>query len=63
MPKALLIDMDGVLMRGYVAIPGAVEFLARLRDTKTPFLVLMNNSRFTPCALYPFTIRINSLGW
>src|SRR3954463_10220472 len=41
-------DMDGVLVRGEHHIPGAPEFLARLRDTGTPFLVLTNNSMYTP---------------
>jgi NagD protein len=41
-------DMDGVLVREEHAIPGAPEFLARLRETGTPFLVLTNNSTYTP---------------
>jgi NagD protein len=41
-------DMDGVLVREEHAIPGAPEFLARLRETGTPFLVLTNNSIYTP---------------
>ncbi len=32
-PKNYLIDMDGVLLRGNVPIPGAPEFLARLEGT------------------------------
>jgi 5'-nucleotidase len=40
-------DMDGVLVREEHAIPGAPEFLARLRETGTPFLVLTNNSMYT----------------
>jgi NagD protein len=42
-----LMDMDGVLVSEENAIPGASEFLARLRATGTPFLVLTNNSIFT----------------
>jgi NagD protein len=42
-----LMDMDGVLVREEHAIPGAQEFLVRLRDTGTPFLVLTNNSMYT----------------
>src|SRR4051812_26757214 len=41
-------DMDGVLVREEHAIPGAPEFLARLRETGTPFLLLTNNSIYTP---------------
>jgi NagD protein len=40
-------DMDGVLVREEHAIPGAPEFLRRLRETGTPFLVLTNNSMYT----------------
>src|SRR3954465_5426917 len=40
-------DMDGVLVREETAIPGAAEFIARLRETGTPFLLLTNNSIWT----------------
>jgi NagD protein len=40
-------DMDGVLVREELAIPGAAEFIARLRETDTPFLLLTNNSIWT----------------
>src|SRR3954470_14219936 len=40
-------DMDGVLVREEHAIPGAAEFLARLRETGTPFLLLTNKSIYT----------------
>jgi len=42
-----LMDMDGVLVREESAIPGADEFLARLRERGLPFLVLTNNSMYT----------------
>jgi NagD protein len=41
-------DMDGVLVREDQAIPGADRFLARLREAGLPFLVLTNNSIYTP---------------
>jgi NagD protein len=41
-------DMDGVLVREQSAIPGANEFLTRLRELGMPFLVLTNNSIYTP---------------
>ena len=41
-------DMDGVLVREQDPIPGAQEFLARLQELGTPFLVLTNNSMYTP---------------
>src|SRR4051812_2574990 len=40
-------DMDGVLVREEQPIPGAAEFLARLRERSLPFLVLTNNSMYT----------------
>jgi NagD protein len=42
-----LMDMDGVLVREEQAIPGADQFIARLRGQGTPFLVLTNNSIYT----------------
>lgn len=43
-----LTDMDGVLVHEEDAIPGAAEFLARLTESGCKFLVLTNNSIFTP---------------
>ncbi|HME46978.1 HAD-IIA family hydrolase [Mycobacterium sp.] len=43
-----LTDMDGVLVREDHALPGAAEFLRRLVDRGRRFLVLTNNSIFTP---------------
>ena len=40
--------MDGVLVREEHALPGAAEFLQRLTELGRPFLVLTNNSIFTP---------------
>jgi len=45
--RSWLMDMDGVLVREQNAIPGAREFLARLRELGLPFLVLTNNSMYT----------------
>jgi NagD protein len=41
-------DMDGVLVSEERAIPGADRFLARLRELGRPFLVITNNSIYTP---------------
>jgi NagD protein len=46
--RSWLMDMDGVLVREEQAIPGADRFLARLRELDRPFLVLTNNSIYTP---------------
>src|ERR1700760_1556040 len=43
-----LMDMDGVLVHEEQAIPGADEFVARLRRRGVRFLVLTNNSIYTP---------------
>src|SRR5882724_10104820 len=43
-----LMDMDGVLVHEESAIPGADRFLTRLRERELPFLVLTNNSIYTP---------------
>jgi NagD protein len=42
-----LMDMDGVLVQEEQAVPGADQFIARLRDSGMPFLVLTNNSIYT----------------
>jgi NagD protein len=42
-----LMDMDGVLVHEEHAIPGADQWIARLRETGKPFLVLTNNSIYT----------------
>jgi NagD protein len=41
-------DMDGVLVREQTVVPGAGRFVARLRELGMPFLVLTNNSMYTP---------------
>jgi NagD protein len=46
--RSWLMDMDGVLVHEEQAIPGADRFLARLRERELPFLVLTNNSIYTP---------------
>jgi NagD protein len=43
-----LTDMDGVLVHEGNALPGAADFLERLVETERRFLVLTNNSIFTP---------------
>ena len=46
--ESWLCDMDGVLIRDGKMIEGADRFLDRLRATSRPFLILTNNSLFTP---------------
>ena len=59
MAKAYLIDMDGVLVRGSTLVPGADEFIRRLQRAGVPFLVLTNNSLYTPQALQA---RLHGIG-
>ena len=46
--RAWLSDMDGVLVHEEEPIPGAADFVAKLRRIGRPFLLLTNNSIFTP---------------
>src|SRR5205085_6581373 len=46
--RAWLSDMDGVLVHEEEPIPGAAEFVARLTGSGRPFLLLTNNSIYTP---------------
>lgn len=46
--KSWLTDMDGVLMHEGEAIPGAPELVTQWRSQGVPFLVLTNNSIYTP---------------
>lgn len=57
--RSYLIDMDGVLVHGERPIPGAAEFIQKLIDNGHKFLILTNNSRYTPSDLQH---RLNSCG-
>lgn len=43
-----LTDMDGVLVHEGHVLPGATELIAKWQAAETPFLVLTNNSIYTP---------------
>lgn len=58
--KTYLVDMDGVLVHGQNAIPGAVDFIQRLIDGGHKYLILTNNSRYTPSDLQ---YRLQSTGF
>ena len=47
-PKNYLMDMDGVLVTGSNIVPGAEQFLQRLKERGAKYLVLTNNPRYTP---------------
>lgn len=53
-------DMDGVLVHEGRLIPGADTFVAKLRSSGTPFLVLTNNSIYTPRDLQ-FRLRTSGI--
>ncbi|MET8123667.1 HAD-IIA family hydrolase, partial [Micromonospora sp. NPDC005291] len=57
--QSWLTDMDGVLVHEGQPVPGAPEFISRLRSSGKPFLVLTNNSIYTPRDL---TARLSRMG-
>ncbi len=57
--ESWLTDMDGVLIHEGTPIRGADAFLKRLRDSGKPFLVLTNNSIYTPHDLHA---RLSRMG-
>jgi len=58
-PKSYLIDMDGVLVSGRTLITGADRFIERLKARGAEYLVLTNNSLYTPGDL---AHRLQSIG-
>jgi NagD protein len=56
-PEAYLIDMDGVLLHESALIPGADAFVRQLREANRTFLILTNNSIYTPRDLRARLIR------
>lgn len=54
-----LTDMDGVLVQGATLLPGAADFVQRLQARGIPFLILTNNSLYTPRDLQ---MRLSYLG-
>ncbi|MBG0817607.1 HAD family hydrolase [Planomonospora sp. ID82291] len=54
-----LSDMDGVLVHEGHPVPGADEFIRRLRETGRRFMVLTNNSIYTPRDL---AVRLRAAG-
>jgi NagD protein len=52
-------DMDGVIIHGSTLIPGAADFVQRLQKRDIPFLILTNNSQYTPRDLQ---VRLSYMG-
>ena len=59
MPKNYICDMDGVLVFGSQVVPGANEFVQRLQEAGSKFLVLTNNSLYTQRDLW---VRLQRIG-
>ena len=57
--KSFIMDMDGVVYMGTKLIPGAMEFVNRLKKGNYKFLFLTNNSYHTPFELRD---RLSDLG-
>jgi len=57
--KHYLTDMDGVLVHGATLLPGAAEFVQHMQAREIPFLILTNNSQYTPRDLQ---VRLHYLG-
>lgn len=57
--KSFLLDMDGVIYTGSKLIPGAVDFVSRLKQRNFKFLFLTNNSYYTPKQL---KARLSKMG-
>ena len=57
--ESWLTDMDGVLVHEGQPVPGAPEFVNRLRSSGRPFLILTNNSTYTPRDLH---VRLRAAG-
>jgi NagD protein len=56
--RSWLTDMDGVLVHEGEPVPGAVEFINRIGRSGKPFLVLTNNSIYTPRDLQARLLRM-----
>lgn len=50
-PKNYLIDMDGVLVKGRLPVPGAQNFINALKEKEAKFLVVTNNPMFSQADL------------
>jgi NagD protein len=57
--KAFFVDMDGVINKGNHLIPGALEFVEKLKTGNYKFLFITNNSYYTPEELRD---RLSALG-
>jgi NagD protein len=56
--ESWLTDMDGVLVHEGEPVPGAPEFVTRMQSSGKPFLILTNNSIYTPRDLQARLLRM-----
>jgi NagD protein len=56
--ESWLTDMDGVLVHEGEPVPGAPEFVTRMQASGKPFLILTNNSIYTPRDLQARLVRM-----
>ncbi len=56
--RGFIFDMDGVIYRGDSALPGAAEFVARLRARGIPYNYLTNNSTTPPAKVAERLVRM-----
>jgi NagD protein len=56
--ESWLTDMDGVLVHEGYPVPGAPEFVTRMRESGKPFLILTNNSIYTARDLQARLLRM-----
>ena len=56
--ESWLTDMDGVLVHEGSPVPGAPEFVNRMKASGKPFLILTNNSIYTPRDLHARLARM-----
>jgi len=57
--RAVIMDMDGVVVHGARMVPGAADFIRGLQERESKFLILTNNSIYTQRDL---AARLGSMG-
>jgi 4-nitrophenyl phosphatase len=57
--RGWILDLDGVLWRGRVGLPGAAEFLDRLRGRGSRLVLATNNATASPASV---VLRLRELG-
>jgi 4-nitrophenyl phosphatase len=57
--RAVVLDMDGVLYRGKMPLPGVADILAFLDSQGIPYACATNNATLTP---QEFTAKLDSMG-